>query len=944
MRVATSVLLCVSSFFGCGRIAYDPSAREDASVDLGEDAPLADLGVDAESFDLGVDAELLDLGVDTGSDLGTDAGEDDLGADAGAPLAPGVTVEALAAPTTSEAGASANFGVVLDSPPSAGVTISILSLDTNEGSVSSPSLSFDDANWDTPQTFVVTGVDDFVADGNVLYQVRLSASSSAAIEYAVLTAIDLSLTNIDDDTADVLVTPTTGLITSEDGGSASFTVVLTSRPIAPVVVTFGSDDASEGTVSPAMLSFTDTTWNIPQTVTITGVNDALVDGATAYSIISSDAMSTDPSYDDLIVDDVSVTNVDDDFPDIVVSPTSGLSTTEAGGAAMFSIVLSSEPLDDVTISLTSNTSSEGTVGVPSVTFTTSNWNTPQVVVVTGQNDDFDDGDVIYSIITSATSTDPAYSGFDVDDVSITNLDDDTAGIVISPTAGLRTWEGGASTQVTLILSSRPTANVMIGLSSTNAAEGTVSPASVDIAPGAWNTPVTITLSGVDDTVADGDQTYQILTTPATSSDPSYNGRDAVDLTVINTDDDPIVAGSINSSGTIVGCSGNWEQQLSYTGRYAVFTANTALLPTDHGGTVSAYLLDRATQTLELISTNDAGTAPDTFGSDPTISDDGRFVAFGSTAALVATDTNGIGDIYLRDRQTSTTAIVSVDSLGGVLNGVSSKPHISSDGRYVFFLSAATNAVAGDTNGIDDYFLRDTLGGTTIRVTVSSAGVEANAAGGLGFGGVSTDGRYVTFYSTATNLVAGDTNALADAFVRDTLMGTTTRVSVSTAGAQMTGGAVSFGSAISANGRYVGFASTGTNLVAGDTNGRQDIFIRDLQMSTTTRVSVSSAGVESSGHCSRVFFSSDARYVEFGCGDTNLVAGDTNGFGDIFVRDLMMGTTVRVSDALTGMAANGNSLPTGLSGDGRYAAYMINASNFFPGDVNGLQDVAIARVP
>ena len=191
-----------------------------------------------------------------------------------------------------------------------------------------------------------------------------------------------------------------------------------------------------------------------------------------------------------------------------------------------------------------------------------------------------------------------------------------------------------------------------------------------------------------------------------------------------------------------------------------------------------------------------------------------------------------------DNYAGGTTRVSTTSAGAQATGGSSSGAVlSADGRYVAFTSSASNLVAGDTNVESDAFIRDTLTGVTTRVSTSSAGVEGNSPSYAS--AISADGRYVLFSSDATNLVAGDTNWCRDAFIKDTLTGVTTRVSTSSAGVQ--GGGDSFVSAISADGRYVAFSSDATNLVAGDTNGTYDAFIKDTLTGVTTRVSTSSAG-------------------------------------------------------------------------------------------------------
>ena len=211
----------------------------------------------------------------------------------------------------------------------------------------------------------------------------------------------MSVTNTDNDTAGFTVTPTSGLTTTEAGGTATFTVKLTSQPTADVTIGLSSSNTAEGTVSPSSLVFTNVNWNTPQTVTATGVDDSVVDGAIGYAIVTAPATSTDLIYSGLNPSDVAVTNTDNDTAGFTVTPTSGLTTTEAGGTATFTVKLTSQPTADVTIGLSSSNTAEGTVSPSSLTFTSSNWNSAQTVTVTGVDDFVVDGTIAYAIVTAA---------------------------------------------------------------------------------------------------------------------------------------------------------------------------------------------------------------------------------------------------------------------------------------------------------------------------------------------------------------------------------------------------------------------------------------------------------------------------------------------------------------------------------------------------------------
>ncbi len=450
----------------------------------------------------------------------------------------GVLVSPTSGLVTTEAGGTAQFTVVLLSQPTADVTIPISSSDLSEGAIAQAQLVFTSANWNAPQTVVVTGVDDTIADGNQPYSIVLGAAISADPGYAGLDPADVSCTNLDNESGGIQVSPTSGLVTTEAGGTAHFTVVLLSQPTADVTIPIASSDLTEGTVAISQLVFTSANWNAPQTVTVTGVDDAIADGNQPYRIVLSAATSGDPLYNGVDPPDVGVTNLDDDSPGVRVVPTSGLVTTESGGTAQFTVVLLSQPTANVTMPVTTTRPTEGVPSPSSLTFTPANWNAPQTVTIFGKDDFVADGDQPYRIVIGkAVSADPGYNGIDPPDVSVTNLDNDTAGIVATPASGLVTTESGGTAQFTVVLRSQPLGNVTIPLTSSNAGEGVASPAQLVFTPASWNAPQTVTVTGIDDAIADGNQSYQIILGTSASSDPAYNGLGPSSIGCTNLDND-----------------------------------------------------------------------------------------------------------------------------------------------------------------------------------------------------------------------------------------------------------------------------------------------------------------------------------------------------------------------------------------------------------------------
>ncbi|MEN6643053.1 MAG: Ig-like domain-containing protein [Armatimonadia bacterium] len=405
---------------------------------------------------------------------------------------------------------------------------------------------------------------------------------------------------------------------------------------------------------------------------------------------------------------------------------------------------------------------------------------------------------------------------------------------------------------------------------------------------------------------------------------------------------PVIRVSV-STGATQGNNGSGRSQapdVSEDGRYIVFESDASnLVAGDTNGVKDIFVRDCVTRQTTRVSVATGGVQANAASDDGGISADGRYVAFGSRATnLVPGDINGVNDIFVHDRVTGQTKIVSVATGGTQADNYSEDPSLSTDGRHVVFHSFATNLVANDTNRFGDIFVHDRVTGETTRVSVATGGEQGNGESG-DTSGISGDGRYVAFYSCASNLVSGDTNETSDVFVRDRVAGLTTRVSLATNGTQANDSC--FGPSISADGQFIAFSSWASNLVPGDTNGIDDIFVWGRISGETTRASVATGGAQSGGQCHGASLSADGRYVAFATWGNNLVPGDTDDAHDVFVRDRVAGTTTLISAPLFGVDGICDmSLLPSISANGRHVAFVSDASNLIVGDTNGVRDVFV----
>jgi Tol biopolymer transport system component len=382
--------------------------------------------------------------------------------------------------------------------------------------------------------------------------------------------------------------------------------------------------------------------------------------------------------------------------------------------------------------------------------------------------------------------------------------------------------------------------------------------------------------------------------------------------------------SVATDGTQA-TGGSESSDISADGRYVAFSSAAATLVSgDTNGFSDVFVHDRDTGKTERVSLrSDLLEATGGDSVAPSISANGRFVAFASSATnLVANDTNGVSDIFVRDRDTSLTTRVSFALFAGQGSKRSINPVISADGRYVAFASEADNLVSGDTNNMEDIFLHDRNALTMVRVNVATGGAQSTGIFGASVSSISADGRFVAFSSPSADLVTGDSNDDTDVFVRDVVAGTTTRITVAENRSSSRG-------SLSADGRYVAFQS-----VAGAA-GRGGVYLHDRQSGVTSPLSLAGVGVFESPEAPDV--SDDGRHVCFS------VLRPATEFRDIVVMDRQTLAKTRVSVATSGEVANSTSGSCSLNADGTIVSYPSAASNLVANDTNGRNDIFVRTV-
>jgi len=444
-----------------------------------------------------------------------------------------------------EAGTTDDFTVVLTSEPVSDVVLEVVSGDAGEAAVAPATLTFTPADWDTPQTVTVTGVDDLEDDGTQFTDVTVSIDAAASDDaFDSVLPQTVSVTTDDDDSpTGFTVTAIGGTTVTEGGGTDDFTVVLDTEPATDVVFDVTSSDVGEAAVAPTTLTFTNADWDTPQTVTVTGVDDDIIDGGVGSTVsVSVDDAASDDAFDALPDQTVAVITSDDDVAGFTVSESGGSTLVSEGGTTDdFTVVLDAEPASDVVISATSGDLGEASVTPIQLTFTPTDWDTPQTVTVTGEDDLQPDGTQTTGITLAVVDpqSDDDFDGVIDQVVDVQTTDDDQPGITLTETGpGTTVTEAGGTDDFTVVLNAEPLTDVVLDVVSADPGEVTLFPTTLTFTNANWDTPQTVTATGVDDDIIDPDEATTItVSIDVGASDPAYGSVGDETLIATTTDDD-----------------------------------------------------------------------------------------------------------------------------------------------------------------------------------------------------------------------------------------------------------------------------------------------------------------------------------------------------------------------------------------------------------------------
>ncbi|MBP8791833.1 MAG: HYR domain-containing protein, partial [Lutibacter sp.] len=695
---------------------------------------------------------------------------------------------------TNEDLGTATFTVVLPFAPTGTVVFDVSSSDLTEGTVDKAQLTFNATNWDKSQTVTVKGVNDNVDDGDIPYTIILKTNKGLTDDlsgYENVDPADVSATNIDNDTVGISVS-TISRHTNENGQTATFTVVLNTEPTHDVTITLSSSDTTESDLfGIKTLTFTPANWATKQTVTVKGKDDAIVDGNVAYTILTSNASSSDPKYNDLVAADVAVINDDNDTAGFIVTPIT-LTTTEAGGTATFTVVLTSKPGTDsdqtqvVVVDVASNDLTEGIVDLSQLTFTNLNWNTPQTVTVTGVDDILVDGTISYTILNTVnvgSTTDTNYDGLNPADVSVNNTDNDSAQLSIN---SITVDEGNTGTTNFTFEVKHSGAEVVGGYSVSFYTQNGVAKApsdftgnggSINFTTGAIGETKTITIAVNGDTAVERNETFNVVLNSVTApgKNITINPAAKTGIGTITNDDNATL--SIGGKSIDEGNSGTKTLTFNVTLSMAVedglsvdyTTANGTALTTDS---------DYVAKSGKLKFTGTAGeiqTISVTINGDEKVELDETFLVNLSNivpvsapvAAISFAEASAVGTI--KNDDTPTVAIVNSVTHNEGNSGTTSYDFtvtlskISDAEVKVDYTTADVNATIADSDYVKKSgTLTFAPGETSKTITVLVNGntkVELNETFTVELSNLVTNGRAITFgNTTGTGTITNDDSA------------------------------------------------------------------------------------------------------------------------------------------------------------------------------------------
>nr|WP_286191175.1 Calx-beta domain-containing protein [Synechococcus sp. FACHB-909] len=650
-------------------------------------------------------------------------------------VATGITVTPTSGLVTTEAGGSATFTVVLDSQPTANVTVGIASSDATEGSTNVSSLTFTPANWNVAQTVIVTGVDDPAIDGTVAYSIVTAAATSSDPNYNGFNAANVSVSNTDNDTAGVTVAPTGGLFTSEGGGTAGFSVRLTSQPSANVSISIASSDSTEGSTNASSITFTPANWNVFQFVTVTGVDEGVVDGNIVYTILTGATTSTDTNYSGLAVADVGVTNVDNDAASFSISDVSITEGNSGTTTAVFTVTLSNAVAGGASVSYaTANgtaiagTDYVATSGTLNFTGTAGEQRTVSVTIngdTTIESDEF--------FVLNLSSPTNGVTLADTQGVgTITNDDAAPVPVVTLAVSPGSVTENGVTNLVYTFSRTGDTTNSLvvnysIGGTATGGTDYGLIPASVTFAAGSATASVTVDPTG--DTQLEPNETVALTLT----ADPAYTIGTAGAVTGTITNDDA-ASFSISDVSITEGNSGTTTAVFTVTLSNAVAGGASVNYATADGTATAGSDYLAASGTL-----NFAGTPGETQTVSVTINGDTAFEPNESFFLNLSAPTNGV-------------TIADSQGLGTITND---------DAAPLPVVTLAVSPASVTENGTTNLVYTFTrTGATTNPLTVNYA-INGTATNGTDYGLIPTSVTFAAGSATATVTVDPTADAILE---------------------------------------------------------------------------------------------------------------------------------------------------------------------------------------